>query len=136
LIRPCTASDIPFLQEIGPKFAARASLPFPLDPDSLERTLITIIETGVCLRGEHGAIGGFIFPHPFNNDVIVGSELFWWSEGREGLALLAAFEAACKDRDAVMVGMITLDSVEPERTGALLERRGFKPLERQYIKEI
>lgn len=83
-----------------------------------------------------GAVGGLIYPHPFNHAQRVGQELFWWSEGREGLALFDAMEAEARKLGACFWTMITLDTIKPAATGRLYERRGYRRLEQSYIKEL
>lgn len=127
------------LMAMGEKFADKAQLieHVGYDPISMEQTFRLLIETDHnCLFvGERGAIGGCSGPHPFNHAHWIAQELFWWSEGREGLRLLDAFEGWAAARCAT-VRMITLEAVEPERMGRLYERRGYAPLEHGYIKGL
>jgi hypothetical protein len=136
MIRAATLADIPRLLEMGRKFAERARLVDHVgyDPHSMAATFEAMINGGHPLFiGERGAIGATQTHHPFNHAHIVAQELFWWSEGREGLALLRALEAHCaKHCDSLL--MITLEAVEPERTGRLYERLGYRPLEHSFIK--
>lgn len=135
MIREATVGDIPRLLEMGEKFAAKARLEEHVgyDPASMGKTFRALIEgEQFCLFvGEQGAIGGMKAPHPFNNARLIADELFWWSEGREGLRLLAAFENWASD---AIVRMTALEAVEPDRTGKLFERRGYRPLERAFVK--
>jgi len=136
MIRPATLGDIPALLEMGRKFAERANLQSHVgyDPHSMVQTFEMLIEGGhPVFIGECGAIGATQTRHPFNHEHITAQELFWWSEGREGLALLRALEAYCEEH-AHSLQMITLEAVEPERTGRLYERLGYAPLEHSYIK--
>ena len=121
---------------MGEKFATKANLKSHVgyDTASMEATFTALIENGhPVFIGEAGTIGAICLPHPFNSNHIQASELFWWSEGREGLRLLAALEEYCAV-NAHSLQMITLEAVEPERTGKLYKRRGFAPLEHSYIK--
>lgn len=137
MIREATGADIPRLLEWGRSFADRAGLVDHVgySPEDMAKTFAAMIEgeNYAVFVGDNGAIGGVKAPHPFNHSHWIAQELFWWSEGREGLRLLAAFEewarASCHS-----LTMITLEAVEPERTGKLYQRRGFAPLERSYIK--
>lgn len=122
---------------MGEAFAAKARLENHVgyDPHSMAQTFEAMIagEHFALFIGDGGAIGGMIAPHPFNYSQKFVDELFWWSEGREGLRLLAAFEEWAASRDA-MVRMTALEAVSPDRVGRLLERRGYQPLERSFIK--
>lgn len=136
MIRAATLDDIPALLEMGRRFSNKAELAEHVgyDAASMEATFHALIEGGhPVFISERGAIGGTSTPHPFNHSHIMGQELFWWSEGGDGLRLLKAFEGWCAD-NCHSLRMITLEAIEPERTGKLYERRGYRPLEHGYIK--
>lgn len=136
MIRPATHSDIPALLEMGQAFADKAKLAEHVgyDPGDMADTFAALIGGGhPVFIGESGAIGGTSTPHPFNKTHIIAQEMFWWSEGREGLRLLGAFEDWC-EANCHSLRMITLEAVNPDRMGRLYERRGYVPLEHGYIK--
>jgi hypothetical protein len=137
VIRAARHDDIPALLEMGEKFSSRAGLVHHVgyNPEHMAATFAAMIdaEDHVILIGERGAIGAVCCPHPFNYDHKAAQELFWWSEGREGLALLTALETWARGR-AASLQMITLEAVEPERTSKIYARKGFVPLERSFIK--
>jgi hypothetical protein len=136
LIRRAEVRDIPRLLEMGRKFAERARLVDHVgyDPHSMVQTFEAMIAGGhPVFVGERGAIGATQTPHPFNHEHIAAQELFWWSEGREGLALLRALEAHCSEHCHSLT-KITREAVEPERTGRLYRRLGFAPLEHSFMK--
>ena len=135
MIRRAAISDLPQLMEMGKRFAERARLADHVgyNPSDMLATFKALIwGDHPVFIGERGAIGATVTKHPFNSAHIAAQELFWWSEGREGLALLKALTAHCSEHAHSLV-MITLEAVEPERTGRLYERLGFKPLEHSYI---
>jgi GNAT superfamily N-acetyltransferase len=80
-----------------------------------------------------------LHPHYFNASHITGQELFWWIDpdhrGR-GSELLNALEAWVKDQGAHSFVMITLEALEPERVGLIYRRRGYRPVEHSYLKEM
>jgi GNAT superfamily N-acetyltransferase len=135
MIREATHADIPRLLEMGEKFAAKAGLVdhCGYDPESMAATFSAMIERDeFCLFiGEAGAIGGMKAPHPFNHAKLMADELFWWSEGREGLRLLEAYEEWAGD---AMIRMTTLEAVNPDRMSKFYQRRGYQPLERVFVK--
>ena len=137
MIRPATEDDIPRLLEMGSRFAEKARLwdHVGYDPVSMEATFRAMIagESFCLFVGDSGALGGMVAPHPFNHAQMIADELFWWSEGREGLALLKAYEDWAGSFRAV-IRMTTLEAVEPERVGKLFARRGYVPLERAFVK--
>ena len=135
MIRPATLADIPQLKEWGQRFADRAGLTDHVgyNPEHMENTFRVMIEAHLVLVGDSGAIGAMQGPHPFNYEHICAQEVFWWSEGREGLRLFDALEAWARDH-CHSLRMITLEAVEPDRTARIYERKGYAPLERGYIK--
>ncbi len=136
MIRRAELSDIPALLDMGKRFAKKANLSEHVgyDDESMRDTFTRMIEAGEPIFiSETGAIGALTFPHPFNHAHRGAQELFWWSEGRDGIRLLEALTAYCKDR-CDSLSMITLEAIKPEATGRLYERRGFKPLEHSYVK--
>lgn len=136
MIREATLEDIPALLEMGERFAQKANLSEHVgyDPESMAETFSRMIEAGEPLFiGERGAIGALTCQHPFNYAHKSAQELFWWSEGREGLKLLERLTWHCEAFCDSLV-MITLEAIEPERTGRLYERLGFSPLEHSYVK--
>lgn len=137
MIRAATVDDIPGLLDMGAKFAERADLATHVgyDAESMAATFAAMIERDeFCLFiGGCGAIGGMVAPHPFNHAQPIADELFWWSEGREGLRLLEAYEEWAASHGAV-IRMTALEAVEPDRMGRFYERRGYRPLERAYVR--
>lgn len=136
MIRPATLADIPALLDMGKRFSERARLVDHVgyDPASMEATFQQMIEGGhPVFISEQGAIGATQTQHPFNHAHIAAQELFWWSEGRGGLKLLEALTRHC-EANCDSLTMITLEAIEPERTGKLYERLGFAPLEHSYVK--
>lgn len=135
MIRPATLADIPQLAEWGQRFADKAGLTDHVGyaPADMANTFRVMIEGHAVLMGENGAIGAMMGPHPFNYAHICAQEVFWWSEGREGLRLFDGLEAWARD-NCHSLRMITLEAVEPDRTAKIYERKGYAPLERGYIK--
>ena len=136
MIRRATLEDIPRLLEMGEKFAEKARLEFNVgyDPASMEDTFSRMIQADEpVFIGEAGAIGALTFPHPFNRAHWGCQELFWWSEGREGMRLLKALTSYCEEHCHSLT-MITLEAIKPEEMGRLYRRLGFRPLEHSYIK--
>lgn len=135
MIRSATEADIPRLLEMGQRFADKAGLVDHVgyEPDHMANTFKVMIEGHVILVGDSGAIGAMAGPHPFNYGHICAQEVFWWSEGREGLQLLHALEQWARQH-CHSLRMITLEAVEPERTAKIYTRKGFAPLEHGYLK--
>jgi hypothetical protein len=122
---------------MGRKFADRAGLVDHVgyDPADMAETFRLMIDNPahLVLIGEKGAVGALSGPHPFNHAHTIAQELFWWSEGREGLRLLSELEEWAK-ANCHSLRMITLEAVEADRMAQLYARLGYAPLERGFIK--
>jgi hypothetical protein len=138
VIRPATLGDIPALLEMGRKFADDAGVTARVgwDAQSVVEMLEGLIEgeDGIVLVSDKGMIGGLVYPHPFNRDVLVFAELFWRAEDGNGLALLAEAERLAANRGATKSVMIAMDGMD--RTRKLYSRLGYAPCEAQFMKEI
>lgn len=136
MIRAAVLGDIPRLLEMGARFSEKAQLAGHVgyDPASMAATFEAMITGGhPVLVSDSGAIGATVTRHPFNEAHIAAQELFWWSEGRGGLALLEALESYCAECCDSLT-MITLEAIRPEATGKLYQRRGYAPLEHSFVK--
>lgn len=135
MIRACTEADIPFVMEMGRKFADEAGVTDAVgwDDDCVEVLLRTLIAEHILLRGDRSIIGGIVFAHPFSGRKVF-QELFWRSEGFEGIKLLAAAEKQAADMGATRSLMLDIASMGD--LAGLYERRGYHLAERTFIKEI
>ena len=134
MIRAATLDDIPAMLEMAVRFALKSEVEVGFCPDSVDTLLHGLIENGVCLVGDNCMAGAVVFDHPFNRAHKAAQELFWWSEGREGLRLLDALETAVREAGCHSLTMITLEAVNPQATGRLYARKGFRVLEHSYMK--
>lgn len=141
MIREATLDDIPALLEMGRAFADRCDLHSiaPYDETSMAATFRLLIEqdNGILLITDGGAAGGMVHPAYWNHAHLTGQEFFWWvypEKRGQGVRLFKALEQAAKDRGAGSWAMITLDKVEPEKTGRFYERCGYRKSEHSFIK--
>lgn len=138
MIRNATPADIPFVMEMGRKFADEAGVTARIgwDDESVHDMLETLIaeDDGILLVSECGMIGGFVSEHPFNRNTRLFSELFWRAEDGNGLALLAEAERLAAERGATRSLMVAMDGMD--RTRRLYARLGYAPCEAQFIKEL
>lgn len=79
------------------------------------------------------------------NDILDGSlmasELFWYvradkRKGRCGIKLLDKFEEICQEREVKKITMVHLNHMNADSLSKLYERRGYKPIETHYLKEL
>ena len=137
MIRAATHDDIPVLVEMGKTFTDKAGFADHVgyDPESVEALLTGLIEgAGICLIGDKCMAAALVFPHPYNRAHIAAQELFWWSEGREGMLLFSALEDAVKERGADSLTMITIEAIAAEQMGRIYTKRGFRAVEHHYMK--
>ena len=102
-------------------------------------TIQELIETNsLIVMGDPavGMVGGIIYPHYFN-DEIIAQELFWWvspaHRGGGGTRLLDAFEQWAEDEGADKIMMISL---EKNDVSGIYKKRGYTSLEHTYEKKL
>ena len=138
-VRTATVEDIPPLVEMGAKFHAMSPHLFmgDFDPSGVANVLRFMIESpqSVVLTNGAGLIGGTYSPVYFAPSKWMLEENFWWS-GKDGFALLEAHLDHAKGWGARFYLLSTLENDRSSAIGRLLTRKGFKPLERRYIKEL
>ena len=141
-VRRATLDDVPWLLGELREFAAHYPLPVSLfgsdaHATALLETLIADQFLAIAERngGRMGLIAGIVGPHPFNPDLLVASELWWWVSAvhrgsRAGYALLAAFHewAAASGAHLATMTLAANSAVE----AAALERFGYRETERAF----
>lgn len=141
-VRTADAQDIPWLLAQLREFAAS----HPIGPrimgtdENAEALLGHLIATQFVAVADAegspvGLIAGAVTPHPFNPDLLVASELWWFVApahrgSRAGLALLEAYEDWAK-ANADVRGM-TLEANSPVNPRVLV-KRGYQLAETQYV---
>lgn len=156
-IRQALESDLGWLllqQREFDQFYGTARSLFPKDEAVALEVMTTIVRTQVVLIAEKehasaipgvtldrervGFIAGALGPHPYNPDLIVLSEQFWWvvpehRGGSAGAKLLAEFMDFGRENAKWIV--MTLEAKSPVDPKSL-ERHGFREFERSYLLEI
>lgn len=135
MIRACTEADIPFVMDLGKRFADEAGVTAQVgwDDATVESLLRLMIAEHILLRGERSILGGLVFPHPFSGRKVF-QEMFWRSEGHEGVKLLAAAEQQARAMGAERAMMLFLDALPGAER--IYQRRGYARAETSYIKEL
>lgn len=158
-VRRATSDDVPWLLEQLQAFDQFYGSSRSLFPalDAADAIVSQLVATQPFFLAENadepiGFIAGALHPHPYNNDLRVLSEMFWWVAdefrgSRAGLALLNAFVAfGCTkvndDGDPDEHGdapadwiIMTLEHESPVNPQTLT-RRGFRPKETSYLLEV
>lgn len=138
-VRTATVEDIPALVEMGAKFHAMSPHK-PVgdyDYDAVARTLAFLVESpsGLVVRSDTGVLGGFMAPVFFAPTVPMMEENFWWASGG-GQELRRFFEAEAKAMGARFVYFTTLENDRIDAIDRLMQRDGYRPVERRYMKEL
>ena len=111
--------------------------------ESIVSTLENLIESddGVVLITEGGMVGALCYPKFFNTDSVLAQEMFWWVDEKHrgnGIAggLLTGLEEWARGKSADELIMIAVDRLEGGKVGKIYRKRGYKPFERSYSKEL
>lgn len=146
VIRQARVSDLDRLLSLGEMFYTEAGLPGKFSPESF------ISNWSMFINGNMGAIflleedeliiagiGGVRFPDSASGRV-QAQELFWFvhpDHRRDGMGevLLIEFERWARDVACQSVVMAALEGLS-NGVEELYLRRGYRPLERLYIKEV
>lgn len=145
-IRMATADDIPALVEMGEGFFGTGKLPGRFDADTFVSFWSSTIASGrgALIMGDQdeepvGTLGCLLFQDPCCGD-LVAQELFWWvneeARGNGSIMLLHAFEAWAKEQGAARVILSAICGLRDEALGRVYERRGYRELETNYVKEV
>jgi GNAT superfamily N-acetyltransferase len=144
MIRNAQETDFLRLLDMGWKFAVYTGLPTPFSPESAERMIRFLLETGVVLVSEtdgvvEGAIMGMVTPIWYAGAFAAAELALWVSPDRrtKGVArsLIEAFESWGRDQGVEYFAMsdLSVDGTYP--AGGMFERMGYRPFERAHIKE-
>lgn len=144
-IRLCTVDDLEKVYEIGRDFFVEGKLPGRLVKEVFINTWKGFMSTGVggilALERDKSIIGvlGFLIYDDPNDGERITSETFWYvsPESRgHGLLLLNKFEQLAKQLGAKRIMMAHMLDLMPQEISHLYVRKGYKPLETNYIKEL
>lgn len=136
MIREAVAGDVPAIVAMGARFHEKGGIVAPYSHEATAEFVRDLIEApqGVVFIGKAGMIGGALAPTYCADDWPMAVELFWWSEGGEGLRLLDAFETWGADMGAKEIRMTTLAGLA--KAEQILSRRGYAPAEAIHRKAV
>ncbi|MFN8758715.1 MAG: GNAT family N-acetyltransferase [Tagaea sp.] len=149
-VRPATEADVDALAAMGGRFFAFSpyARSVPFDPETVRAVLAEAIGTPhafVWIAEVDGTIAGALLgvlaPLWFNPDALVATELAWWIDeehrgGTLALRLHATFEEWADRAGAASVVMSDLVVPGAKSAGPLLERLGYRLVERTHLKEL
>jgi len=150
IVRNADKQDLAAIVDMGAKFHAASPIHqnIPFDFESFYcfcETSLTSPDIGFWVAEHESALVGMtaaiVYPAYFNAHRHIAQELFWWVEeaargAGAGRALIEAIEAWAKDTGADAVFMLALADKNEEKMHNLYAQRGYRPLERTFIKEV
>lgn len=148
-IRDANHSDILDITIAAKMFSKETNHPAlnTINPNKVSDTLRQLIDGNAglvkvaCFNKEIvGVIAGMAIELPVN-DLIVSQELILWLDpehrnGKTAPKLIDAYVEWSKKLGCDFVRLSALDVVLDGRAGVLFKRKGFKPIETAYIKEL
>lgn len=128
------------------KFFDEGFLIGKLKPEVFTQTWTTIITSGMgaiiaAYRGSNmiGTLGFMIMNDP-NDGELVSQEMFWFVDPQyrkgEGLKLLNRYEEIAKQIGVKRIGLAHMLSDNNTTLSKLYIRKGYRPMETHYFKEI
>ena len=137
MIRRARESDLYEIVRIGRRHHEAAQMPGRFDGEAFRRFAEQLVTgRGVVFLTDEGMIGGTLAPSYASPGYWMAVELFWWSEDRQGRALLRAFEAWAEENGADEVRLSAVTRHRGAAVGRLLERAGYEPCEVSYSKGL
>ena len=120
----------------------------PFDTEGFSNFFLHAVQNpdiGVWLAEDDGEIigiaGALFYPMYFSPSNMVVQELWWWltpeARGKgAGQAMYDMIESWAIAKNATALFMIALEDDDAEKMASLYTRKGFRPMERTYIKEV
>ena len=147
-VRKATTNDIAALSAMGEKFLAYSEYGSiaPVAGADLGRGIARFVEGGFAYVAEIdgkvvGALLGIMSPVWFAPEIRYAIEIAWWVNeeargGRAAFRLLNAFEAWARDNGAraVVLSDLVINGETP--VGKIVERLGYRMVERSHLKEL
>lgn len=142
VIREAVEADVPALVRMGLSFVDYQPLPIPMCAGDLRQAVVGLMQNPdaiVLVAGSdpYALLLGIAMPLWFAPRTMVASELAWWVDpdkrgGSAGIRLLRAFENWAEARGIEHIAMSAIESDLVASAGPLIERRGYKVVERIY----
>ena len=150
IVRNAIAEDFPQYLPLAQAFHAASPVHgvIPFDDKGYADFFLQAIynpNMGVWLAEDDGWIigiaGALFYPMYFSPSNMVVQELWWWltpeARGKgAGQAMYDMIESWAIAKNATAIFMIALEDNDAEKMASLYTRKGFRPMERTYIKEV
>ena len=142
MLKVATLMDKDTVVSMAMKFVGTTEMSEYADVKYIEQLAEELLTNGsfnpsvVIMHGDDGFLAGSILPFRFG-PYLTASEIAWWvnpekRNTRIGTELLEAFEYWAEKSGATFINMVSLD----DEVGKYYEKKGYKLLERAYIKKI
>jgi len=149
-VRESTIDDLGDLVRLGATFhaATPAHQKLPFDEPSFRRFCEQALDNpdiGFWVVEQDGKVAGMtaaiIYPTYFNVNCFIAQELFWWVDEQArgsgaGKELIEAIEGWARKHKVDAVFMLALADKNEEKMQNLYARRGYRPIERTFMKEV
>lgn len=150
IVRRATVEDLPEYVVLGRRFhaASPVSTAIPFDPEGFGIFYLNALQNpdaGLWLAERDGKMigvaGALLYPMYFSPSHLVAQELWWWLEPEArgsgaGKMMYEAIEAWALENEASAMFMIALEDDNSSKMAKLYARKGYKPMERTFIKEV
>ncbi len=148
IIRKATQADIESIMKLIFAFYQESlcSYDFAFESETVKQTIKQIVSSNIAFVSEEsekisGVIAGVIHSSIFDYSQTVAYELVWFvskqfRRGRAGMMLLKTFEKHCKLMGASKIVMKHMENLNASDMSQLYERKKYKLMELEYIKDI
>ena len=143
MIRPAQVEDLLKIEQLIKEFYDESLKDYiSLDTISIRNTILNFIESHIVLVDDElkGIIAGILAYSIFDSKELFAQECIWYvskdCRNKLGLELLDAFEKKAKDMGAKRIIMIHMDNLNGNLMEKLYEKKGYKRMEYNFIKEV
>lgn len=138
------SSEIPLIFPLAQEF--RKSIGMGFSAVALHEKLGILMDQGMgyafCTKKDDVIRGMIVFQitKDLCSDEVFASEIAWWIRpefrgGSDAVRLLNAYESFSTDQGADYLSMVHLEGDNGDQLKRIYEKRGYRPLETQYIKK-
>ncbi len=145
MVRALTVEELPKAAAMGSLFMQEGAMPGRFISDVFVARWTTLLNMGIGFmlglfsEDKLSGVFGAIVSEDLNDGDLVANEMFWFVRPEErgrGFSLLLAYEEEAKKRGAKRCSMVHLLSLQPERLSEIYKKRGYRPIETSYFKEL
>ena len=130
-----------YITDAAGRFYTEAGIEYPSNAREYYRDVLAnplVFAKVIVGKGFLVAMAAPSFLHPGK---LQASELAWYVEPEfrgtsTAIKLMKMYEAEALERGCTEIGMVCLESINPETTGKIYEKLGYNKHETHYIKEV